>query len=55
MKWVRHRETIKVFSSIHITNFNKEEEKDGDFDDETVRKQLQGFSKHHQPAVKCLT
>jgi hypothetical protein len=35
-----------VFSSIHITYFNKEEEKDGDFDDETVRKQLQ---------VKCLT
>jgi hypothetical protein len=35
-----------VFSSIHITDFNKEEEKDGDFDDETIRKQLQ---------VKCLT
>jgi hypothetical protein len=51
----RYRETIKVFSSIHITDFNKEEEKDSDFDDETVRKQLQGFSKHHQPAVKCLT
>ncbi len=51
----RYRETIKVFSSIHITHFNKEEEKDDDFDDETVRKQLQGFSKHHQPAVKCLT
>jgi hypothetical protein len=50
----RYRETIKVFSSIHITDFNKEE-KDGGFDDETVRKQLQGFSKHHQPAVKCLT
>ncbi len=42
----RNRETIKVFSSIHITDFNKEEEKDGDFDDEIVRKQLQ---------VKCLT
>jgi hypothetical protein len=43
----RNRETIKVFFSIHkITNFNKEEEKDGDFDDEIVRKQLH---------VKCLT
>jgi hypothetical protein len=51
----RYRETIKVLSSIHITDFYKEEEKDGDFDDETVRKQLQGISKHHLPAVKCLT
>ncbi len=51
----RYRKIIKVFSSIHITDFNKEEEKEGDFDDEIVRKQLQGFSKHHQPGVKCLT